>query len=236
MSITIPKPEENQLMSVLPQKECRRLLQLGEIVDMAFGDILWEVKTPMQYAYFPLSGFISMVATTSDHHPLGVAMIGNEGALGSKLALDVSTTRMRAVVHGAGVGLRITASQLRHLLADSPALQIALRHYAYTLMGQLLQTATCNSFHEVEMRLARWLLMAHDRTNTKLMPLTHQLLADILGVQRSAVTIAAGKLQRRKLIDYSRGQINILSRIGLEAASCECYGVQMRDDALQLAV
>ena len=162
-------------------------------------------------------------------------MIGNEGVLGATLAMDVSTPRLRGVVHGSGIGLRITTSRLYHLLPDNPGLQSMLSRYAFVLMGQLLQTATCNSFHEVEMRLARWLLMSDDRASSGLLPLTHQFLADMLGVQRSAVTIAAGKLQRKKLIGYSRGHIRILSRGGLEDASCECYGVQIRDYALQFA-
>ncbi|MCW8926866.1 MAG: Crp/Fnr family transcriptional regulator [Xanthomonadales bacterium] len=190
---------------------------------------------PLQHAYFPLSGLISLVTDSSDHKPLSVAMIGNEGVLGATLALDVSTPRLRGVVHGSGAGLRIKASRLNRLLRDSPGLQSALMRYAYVLMGQLQQTATCNSFHEVEMRLARWLLMAHDRADSEQLPLTHQFLANLLGVQRSAVTIAAGKLQRKELIGYSRGQVRILSRKGLEAASCECYGMQIRDYALQFA-
>lgn len=236
LSINHLKPEGNRVVAALPQKERQLLLQRSETVDMAFGAILCDVKTPMKYAYFPLSGLISLVATSSDQQPLGIAMIGNEGALGANLAPDIGTTRLRAVVHGAGTGLRIIASELRSLLPDCPALQSALRQYVYALTGQLLRTATCNSFHEVEMRLARWLLMTDDRTSAEQLPLTHQLLADMLGVKRSAVTIAAGKLQRKKLIDYSRGQISIVSRSGLENASCECYGMQIREDALQFAV
>jgi CRP-like cAMP-binding protein len=235
LSNTISKSESNQLIAGLPRNESRSLLQLCEPVDLTFGTELCEVQTPLQHAYFPLSGWISLISATSNHHPLGVAMIGNEGVLGASLALGVSNPRLRGVVHGPGVGLRTTASQLRRLLRNSPALQNALRCYVHVLMGQLIQTATCNSFHEVEMRLARWLLMTQDRASSELLPLTHQLLADLLGVQRSAVTIAAGKLQRKKLIGYSRGQIRILSRNGLEDACCECYGVQIRDHALKLA-
>ena len=227
------KSESNQLIAGLPENESQRLFQLSEPVELTFGNILCEVQTPLQYAYFPLSGLISLVTASSDHQPLGVAMIGNEGVLGATLALGVATPRQRGVVHGSGAALRITASHLSRLLCDSPGLQSALKLYSYVLMGQLQQTASCNSFHEVEMRLARWLLMACDRASLEPLPLTHQFLADLLGVRRSAVTIAAGKLQRKKLIGYSRGQIRILTREGLEAASCECYGIQIRDHALQ---
>jgi len=236
LSKTNQKSESNQLIVGLPEKESQRLLQLSERVNLIFGTILCEGQTPLQNAYFPLSGLISLVAASSDHQPLGLAMIGNEGVLGATLTIDVNSPRLRGVVHGTGAALRIKASHLRRLLRESPGLQSALNRYSYVLMGQLQQTATCNSFHEVEMRLARWLLMTHDRTNSEQLPMTHQFLADLLGVQRSAVTIAAGKLQRKKLIGYSRGQIRILSRKGLEAASCECYGIQVRDHAFQFAV
>jgi len=121
------------------------------------------------------------------------------------------------------------------MLRDGPVLLNTLQRYSYVLMGQFLQTATCNSFHEVEMRLARWLLMTDDRATTDGFQLTHQILADLLGLQRRAVTIAAGNLQRKKIIGYARGHVSILSRIGLEATSCECYGIQVRDHALQFA-
>jgi CRP-like cAMP-binding protein len=158
-------------------------------------------------------------------------MIGNEGALGATLALGVKTPRLRAVVHGSGTALRVSAQQLRRMLSDGPGLLRALQRYSYVLMGQLLHTAACNSFHEVETRLARWLLMTDDRTTTDQIHLTHQMLADLLGVQRSAVTIAAGKLQRKALITYARGNVSILSRSGLEKASCECYEMQVLDHA-----
>ena len=152
----------------------------------------------MESAYFPVTALISLVKPAKNHPPMGVAMIGNEGVLGATLALGISAPRLRGVVHGSGIGLSISAPRLRRLLRDSPGLQNALMRYAYVLMGQVLQTATCNSFHEVEMRLARWLLMSDDRTSPDQLPLTHQFLADMLGVQRSAVTIAAGKLQQKK--------------------------------------
>jgi CRP-like cAMP-binding protein len=229
-------PEVNQLIAGLPLKERQRLLRLSNTVDLVGGAVLCEADQPFQHAYFPLTGLISLVATTSDHQPLGLAMIGNEGLLGATLALGVSTPRLRAVVHGSGVALRVSAQQLRDELRQSPGLLRTLQRYSYVLMGQLLQTAACNSFHEVEMRLARWLLMTDDRATTDGFQLTHQILADLLGVQRSAVTIAAGKLQRKKIIGYARGRVTILSRSGLEAASCECYGMQVRDHAAQFAI
>jgi CRP-like cAMP-binding protein len=231
----IEAPKINHLIASLPLKERERILRLCEPVDLVFGDILCEVDEPLLHAYFPVTGLISLVTTSSDHQPLGVAMIGNEGLLGATLALGINTPRLRGVVHGSGTALRITAPQLRRVMRDSAGLLRILNRYSYVLMGQLLQTATCNAFHEVEIRLARWLLMTDDRSHSDRIQLTHQCLADLLGVQRSAVTIAAGKLQRRKLIGYSRGQISILSRSGLEAATCECYSTQVEDHARQFA-
>lgn len=236
MSAATAKPDTNRLIASLPSKEGKRLLRLCEPVELLFGTILCEINEPMENAYFPVTALISLVKPIKDHQPLGMAMVGNEGVLGATIGLGVSTHRLRGVVHGSGVGLRLSASQLRQLLPDSPGLQSTLIRYVFVLMEQLLQTAACNSFHEVEMRLARWLLMSDDRSSPNQLKLTHQFLADMLGVQRSAVTIAAGKLQRKKLIGYSRGRISILSRRGLEAASCECYRMQGKDHVQQFAV
>lgn len=218
----------NHLINSLPIKERQRIVGTCEDFQLVLGTVLSEADEPFHHVYFPLSGLISMVTTTDGHEPLGLAMIGNEGALGSTVALGVNTAWLRAVVQGSGTCLRTSPAQLRRTLRDSPGLVRALKKYSYLLMGQLLKTAACNSFHEVEMRLARYLLMTDDRTTTSQLPLTHQMLADLLGVQRSAVTIAAGKLQRRKLIGYTRGQVSILSRDGLEDAACGCYRSQFQ--------
>ncbi|MDT8320423.1 MAG: Crp/Fnr family transcriptional regulator [Xanthomonadales bacterium] len=204
-------------------------------MELVAGTILCEADEPFKYAYFPLTSLISLVAATSGHSPLGLAMIGSEGLLGATLAMGINTPRLRAVVHGSGTALRVSAAPMRRMLRESPGLVHALHRYSYVLMGQLVQTAACNSFHDVETRLARWLLMTDDRATSDGFHLTHQMLADLLGVQRSAVTIAAGKLQHKKIIGYTRGYVSILSRIGLEAASCECYAKQVKDHARQFA-
>lgn len=225
----------NHLIASLPVKERQRILHSSKTVELMAGTILCEVDEPFEHAHFPLTGLISLVAISSGHQPLGLAMIGNEGLLGATLALGINTPRLRAVVHGSGAALRVSVPQMRRMLREGPGLLHTLQRYSYVLMGQLLRTAACNSFHDVEMRLARWLLMTDDRTTSDGFELTHQMLADLLGVQRSAVTIAAGKLQRKKLIGYTRGHVDILSRSGLEDASCECYGIQVRDHARQFA-
>lgn len=235
MSVAEPRPVTNRLIAELPLKQRRQFLERCEPVELVFGDILCEPDQPFEYVYFPLTGFISLVALTDDHKPLEMGMIGNEGVLGGTLALGIVSARLRGVVQGSGSALRMSVHLLQHEMKASPELRAVLSRYVYVLMGQLAQTATCNCFHEVEARLARWLLMTDDRTHSDHFHLTHQFLADMLGVQRSAVTIAAGKLQSRKLISYARGKISILSRSKLEAASCECYAAAISNYAQQFA-
>ena len=188
-----------------------------------FGEVLSDPGKPIRHVHFPLTGYISLVSTVSGHRPIEMGMIGNEGMLGATLTLGISTAPLRAVVQGAGSALRMTVAQFHMQLRQSPDMQRMLDRYLYIFIEQLAQTAACNSFHEVHARLARWLLMTHDRAQSDRFHLTHLYLAGMLGVRRSAVTIAAGELQRQQLIRYTRGQITIRSRRGLEEASCECY-------------
>jgi len=219
----------NRLIEGLPRKDRDRILQQCEPVELLFGDILCEPDQHFRHAHFPLTGFISLVATVGGHQPLELGLIGSEGMLGVTLALGVKTAPLRGVVQGSGSALRLSALQLGRELRASPILVRTLDRYLYVLMAQLSQSAACDRFHEVEARLARWLLMTHDRAHTDQLQLTHSFLADMLGVQRSAVTIAAGALQKRKIIRYSRGGIRIIDRGGLEAASCECYEAALLD-------
>lgn len=221
----------NGLIEGLPREARSRILKLCEPVELAFGDILCEADERLRYVYFPLTGFISLVATVGSHPPLEIGLIGNEGMLGVTLVLGVSAARLRGVVQGSGTALRMTATQLRHELRSSRSLRRTLNRYVFVLLAQLSQSTACTRFHEIKARLARWLLMTHDRAHADHFHLTHQYLANMLGVQRSAVTIAAGMLQRKKLIRYTRGEISILNRRGLEAVSCECYQAVIEDHA-----
>lgn len=233
MSATQVVSAHNHLIAALPGRERQVILGLSEPVDLLTGMVLCEPDDPLEFAYFPLNCLISLMATTADHQPLGVAIVGNEGVLGATLALGVDSARQRDVVLGSGSCLRLPTMGLAGILHHNPEMESAFKRHAFIVMGQLIRTAACNSFHEVEMRLARWLLMIDDRSSSDRLPLTHQVMADLLGVQRSAVTIAAGKLQRKRLISYARGQVSIVSREGLERMSCECYGLQTEDYARQ---
>jgi CRP-like cAMP-binding protein len=149
--------------------------------------------------------------------------------VGVTLKLGIKTAPMRAVVQGSGTALRLTGSKFTRYFGDTPAMCRILDQYLYVLMAQLMQSAACTRFHEIEPRLARWLLMTHDRAHADHFHLTHEFLADMLGVRRSGVSIAASALQLRKLIGYTRGEISILNRKGLEEASCECYDAMLDD-------
>ncbi|HEU0197669.1 MAG TPA: helix-turn-helix domain-containing protein [Nevskiaceae bacterium] len=150
-------------------------------------------------------------------------MIGNEGMCDVALALGVDTSATRAIVQGQGSALPVGAAAFRHELQRSRTLRRVLKRYAFVLLAQIAQTAGCIGSHVVEQRLARWLLMSHDRAHTDTFNVTHAFLATILGVRRAGVMQAAGLLQRRHLIRYTRGRVHIVSRRGLEVAACRCY-------------
>lgn len=165
---------------------------------------------------------------------LETGLIGNEGMLGSTMVLDIETSTMQGIVQGAGDALRLTVTDLRQLLREIPELHQTLGHYLYVLMSQLPRAMACIHFHPIESRLARWLLMSHDRAHADHFHLTHKYMANMLGVRRSGVTVAAGSLQKRQLINYSRGEIRILDRKGLEGVSCDCYAAVINDYAQNL--
>ena len=229
MSHATPPPAVNRLLGSLPRQARQRMLERCEPVDLVFGTILSEPGEHIRHVYFPTSSFISLIAALEDQASLEVGLIGNEGMHGVSLALGVDTSPMRALVQGSGSALRMPAAVFRGELEHAPALRRNLDRYIYVLLAQLAQTAACTCFHVLEARLARWLLMTHDRAHADHFYLTHALLSDMLGVRRSGVTRAAGELQRRKLIHYSRGDVTVLDRKGLEKASCECYAAVIAD-------
>jgi CRP-like cAMP-binding protein len=236
VSAAEPMQVVNRLIQRLAPRERTRVLQGCQTVELGSGAILCEPDQAFRHVYFPLTCFISLVEPVSGHEPLEMGMIGNEGMLGVTLTLGIDAVPQRAVVRGGGTALRMTAGQFRRALRDHPSLLRTLNRYLYVLMAQLSQTAACTCFHNVGARLARCLLLTHDRAHADHFHLTHHFLGGMLGVQRSAVTIAARELQHGKLIRYSRGQISILDRKGLEAVSCECYGEAIDDYARRLAL
>jgi len=215
--------EANGLLSALPAIEREQVLQRCELVKLRFGEVLSEPGQHLRHVYFPVEGFISQFAVPGDAAALEVGLVGSEGMYGVELALGVNERPLRSIVHGAGRAWRMSAADFRAAVETIPALRRVIDRYLCVLLAQLAQVAACTRFHLVEERLARWLLMVQDRTEGDHLHLTHALLAQMLGVRRSGVSTAASALQARGLIDYSRGDIAIRDRPGLEAASCECY-------------
>jgi CRP-like cAMP-binding protein len=216
-------PATNRLLAGLPDRDRQRVSASGQSVELALAEVLGNPGDPVHHVYFPTDGVISLVMPIDGGANLEVGLIGNEGMLGITLTLDVDVSPFHAVVQGAGPALRIAAPAFLHQLGRSPALQRALKRYLYVSMSQLAQTAACTRFHVVEERLARWLLMTQDRAHCDTFHLTHVFMAYMLGVRRVGITKAANSLQKHNLIRYHRGEITILDRIGLEAASCGCY-------------
>jgi CRP-like cAMP-binding protein len=219
-----PHVRSNALLAALPRAECVRLARLLSPVSLEFGEILHEPET-LRYVYFPIDCLVSLFAPVPHHLAVEVALIGSEGMVGASLALGARTSPLQALVQGSGQALRMDAPAFRREMRRSADLRAGVHRYVNLLMGQLAQTAACNAFHRLEARCARWLLMTRDRVQSDELELTHEFLARMLGVRRVGVTVAAGNLQRRGLIVYSRGRITILDGGRLAKSACECYAV-----------
>ena len=218
----------NRLIELLPRKDKLRFTAACQNVDLTLAEVLCEPGKSTQYVYFPTDGFISLIALVDGSPGVEVGMVGREGMLGVQLALGVATAPLHALVQGAGAALRIGKRAFKTELAASPALRNELNRYLYVLMSQLAESAACVRFHQIGPRLARWLLMSPDRSETSSFDVTQEFLAYMLGVRRVGITAAAGLLQRSGLIAYSRGKLTVLDRKGLERAACGCYAADQK--------
>ena len=222
---------ENHLIEMLPRKDRRQLLAICEPVDLVLSRVLCERGQLTRHVYFPIDATISLVTPIDGKPVLEVGMVGREGMVGAQLALGVMTTPLHAVVQGGGSAWRVRSAPFRGVLAGSSALQRLLNRYLYVLMSQLAVSAACLRFHLISPRLARWLLMTQDRAHADTFYVTQEFLAYMLGVRRVGITIAASALQRAGLIEYRRGELAVLNRIGLEAAACGCYATDNKSYA-----
>jgi CRP-like cAMP-binding protein len=211
------------MLAALPNSDRRRILANCETVELGFGDVLYAPWEPLDCVYFPTTCVVSLTISTGDAAAFEIGLVGAEGMLGIALVLDADVSPERAVVYAGGSALRLGAAPLRAELRRSEALRGAVDRYVHIRLSQLAQSAICAHFHLLESRLARRLLMTQDRARTNTFNVTQEVLASKLGVRRVGVTKAASALQKRRLIQYSRGDITVLDRRGLMAASCRCY-------------
>jgi CRP-like cAMP-binding protein len=221
--MTNREPAANRVLATIPPKDYRRLRAQLEPVTLTFGQILYEPGEAIRHVYFPIDCLISLLTAVDKRRTLEVGMVGSEGMAGMPFILGMGVSGVRALVQGGGKALRMASAPFRIEFDRNRPLQQALLRYTHALMAQISQTAACNRFHDAEARLARWLLMTRERVGSDNFPLTHEFLAHMLGLRREGVTEAASALKRRKLIDYSRGQIQILDVVGRKASSCSCY-------------
>ena len=214
----------NKILLGLPQKEAALVFPRLEFQELPTHTILHDVALPIKFAYFINEGLASIVNVMSDGKNVEVGLTGKEGFTGTPILAGLRSSSTRAITQLAGSGYRMKTADLVSLLLACPNLEIACNRFVQELAMQSSQVAACNRLHEVDERLARWLLMCQDRIGGNQVPLTQEFLAHMLGTRRASVTVAAGILQKAGLITYRRGHVKIESRSRLEDAVCECYG------------
>jgi CRP-like cAMP-binding protein len=227
---TTGKPVSNVILLAASDSDYRALRPHLEYVALPNRLVLHEAGGKVDFAYFPNRGLISLVVAMEDGKTAEAGVVGNEGLIGIPAAVGLSTSPLQAVVQIKGHGFRIQAGALQRTLESTPHLQLLLSRYAVVQGMQIAQTAACNRLHNIEQRFARWLLTTQDRVESEFLPITHDFLATMLGTNRSSVTLAAGILQRKKLIEYTRGAVTIVNRKMLESSACECYRITRQYD------
>ena len=219
------EPVENRLLAALPSKDYERLLPSLQHVSFSLGQVVYEFGGQLDYVFFPTTSIVSLLYTMENGSSAEMGLTGNDGVVGIALFMGGGTMPNRAVVQSAGAAIRLKAKVLQDEFALGGRFQQLLLRYTQALITQISQTAVCNRLHSVEQQLCRWLLLSHDRLKTDELVMTQELIADMLGVRREGVTVAAGHLQDAQAISYVRGRIKILDRQKLEETVCECYRV-----------
>lgn len=225
MSLLNQSDVRNRILAALPAAEFALATPHLTRVDLALGESLHRAGEKIDQVMFVESGFISALTMLSDGQPLEIGLIGSEGVAGISVILGATHSFSETMCQTGGGAYRIAAVALKEVAGRAPHLHDLLLRYTHVFHVQVAQTAACNAHHELSQRLARWLLAAHDRSNVPELSLTQDLIAVMLGVQRSTVSIAAGTLQKAGIIRYQHGKITIVDRVALENAACECYEV-----------
>jgi CRP-like cAMP-binding protein len=219
------KPVSNKILLSISDRDYSSLRPHLEYVSLPNHLVIHEAGGKLEFAYFPNRGLISLVVVMKNGKTAEAGIVGNEGFTGTLAAVGLSRGTLQAVIQITGDGFRVEVGALQNALASAPHLQLMLSRYAAIRGMQVAQTAACNRLHDIEQRLARWLLMTQDRVDSASLPITHDFLATMLGTDRPTVSLAAGVLQKKKLIEYIRGAVKIVNRKALERSACECYAV-----------
>ncbi len=218
----------NKILLGLSPQEYDQILPKLELVRLKLHQVIYEAGETIKSVYFVNSGLISVLAVQPDGKSVEVGLIGSEGFTGLGILVGYHSSPTRLMTQGDGTAFRCDAETLRQLARQLPGLEQRLHRFGHRLAMQTTQIAACNRLHEVEERLARWILMTHDRIGSDNLPLTQEFLAQMLGTRRASVTVAAGILQKKGMISYTRGSVKISNRRKLEEAACDCYGIVQR--------
>lgn len=218
---------QNHLLAALPEAEYSQLADKLELVSLQLGQVLYESGNQLSHIYFPTTSIISMLYIMENGGTAEIGIAGNNGLIGYAIFMGGETTSSRAIVQIAGDAVRLKADDAKKVFAKGGIFQDILLRYTQSLITQISQTAVCNRLHSVEQQLCRWLLINHDQLPSNKLVMTQELIANMLGVRREGVSVAATHLQELGVIKYSRGTISILDRKKLEAEACECYQVVM---------
>ena len=221
--------KNNQLLATLSDAVWERLLPNFELVTMPLGQVLYESCVTLSHVYFPTTASVSLLYVLENGASAEIAVVGNDGIVGISLFMGGESTPSRAVVQSAGSGFRLKAQVMKdEFQRAGPVMHVLLR-YTQALITQMAQTAVCNRHHSLDQQLCRWLLLSLDRIQSNELAMTQDLIANMLGVRREGVTVAALKLQAAGLIRYARGHITVLNRDGIEKRACECYAVVKKE-------
>ncbi len=226
------KHVSNRVLLATPDNEYQLMRRDLTYVDLPDHLCLHEPTQNIEFVYFPNRGMVSQVVVTKDGRTVEVGVVGNEGYVGAGLAVGLSRSSVREIVQIAGDGFRMLGSALERILWSAPQLQMILNRHSGLQGMQVAQTAACNRLHDIQQRLARWLLMTQDRVNLGVLPITHDFIATMMGTDRSTVSLAAAVLQKKGIIEYVRGAVKVVNRRKLQSSACECYDViqQFEDD------